>query len=848
MFQNCQFSLKKINRQCFSFHCFLYIIFINCCFSKAYENAYSSNFGNEKAVSIDPEEIIRRRNVAESYLKERSNEGKDWIDTYHESFSGRSDFTLRKTTQDSLDSEHRIHVTFPFQNKDHPSLIKLDDSVHQQGSLFNGKNSDDNPEDKTATLKKVSDQILQESFKTDKRGKVNQDSLNSDNDERPNSHVYAEISESSKIISKHPGKSRTKSKSKSNKLKYFPKSCEMSKDSESDSVVKYFSFVKNEDLGINEFKNLSVNANKIIQIMLKNSEFTSEKYFINGETLTLTEFYKLQENLASLSFLQSKNNVYSINRMNIIDSIGKVTPLFIQDKFYEGKLKQFRKFPFSDSDTEPFHYKDDDDKKCKTDLEKPVGYRIDSNEITTQKRIKDSSLSDDMNNIENMLFGSVGRSDKKDFSSDSEKLHGKKLTNTFLTTLNVDQENWIETYHLNVLKPERKITVNLHKTAEQNFKFSKVHSQERLYIIRWINKLQNKLKESHSGYYSLSVLVSADLDKRLEDLSREFDIVMFDELINNMISNTTLHNNYANTLYFYYNYISNAIFLSLNSANIYLFTTFLFCIILLCNFSKTRSNNNFMLHRVVFAFVTHIKLILLICLVIFSISWHGYKMYQQKIVEKHSVMSRVVPSYCESILTQESGAVAHFKEFFRYLWYDEDCKKYYEAVMVDPSSEINPFSIITDLTADTIFQMLRPFARNMNSFYKALTYNLSFIQQFIIIIVAFFALITILYFSLSFFAFRRNYKVNFPFNLGSVEPTEFCKGSRVEEVEEKSSLTDFSTSCNASLVNYKETGNKNYTEDIVFRENAFKIELEHFKLNQSKHCALKASRTRHNSI
>lgn len=830
MFQSSQFNLKKVNRQNFYFYGFLCILFIKCCFCKSYESAYPSNFGNEKAISIDTEELSRRRNVAESYLKKTGNREKDWIETYHES----------------------IHVTFPFQNEDRPSLKNLHDSVHQRGSLFNEKKFVDNPKDETVSFKKNSGQTLQE---THKNSMVNQDSLNSDNDETPDSHVSVEISESSKIY-KHPEKSPTKSRSKSNKPKKIPESCEMSKDRKSGSNVKYCSFVKNDDLRINELKNLSVNANEIIQIMLKNSEFTSEKYFINGETLTLTEFYKLKENLASLSFLQrSKNNVYSINRMNIIDSIGKITPLLKQDKFYEGKHKQFCKFSFSDNDTatEPFCFKDDDLKKVKTRLEKRVGYRIQSNEITFQKRFKDSSLFDATNNEKYMLLNSVERSDGKDFSRDSEMLRRKTVTNNFVvTTLNNNQENWIETYHLNVLKdkPDRKSTYNLLKTKEQNYEFSKVYSQERLYIIRWIKKLQNKLKDSHSGDYTLSISVSADLDKLLEDLSREFDIVLFDELVNNMISNTTSHNNYANTMYFNYEYISNAIFPSLNSTKIFIFITFLFCIVLLLyNFSKTRPNDNLTLHRMLFAFVIHIKWILLVCLLIFSFSWHGYKMYQQKIAEKHSVMSRVVPSYCDSILAQESGVAAHFKEFFRSLWYDEDCKKYYEAVMVDPSSEINPFSISTDLIADTVFQMLRPFARNMNSFFKALTYDLSFFQQFIIIGVAFFALIVIFYFSLSFFAFRRNYRVNFPFHLGSVEPTEFCKGSRVEEVEEKSSVTDFSTNWDASLVTYKnETENKNCTEDIVSRENTFKIELNHFKLAQSKHCALKAPRTRHNSI
>lgn len=822
MFCDCQFSFKKVNRQKFYFYCILYILFVKCCYCKSYDSAYPSNLKNEKAVFIDPEELIRRRNVAESYLKETANREKDWIETYHES----------------------IHVTLPFQNEERPSLKNLHDSVHQRSPFFNEKSFVDNPKDKTVLSKRNSHQILQE---TEKNGRVNQDSLNSDIDKTPDPHVSAEVSESSKVY-EHAEKSHTKSKS--NNPEKNPKSFEMSKDRKSGSNVKYSSFVKNDDLRINEFKNLSVNANEIIQIILKNSIFTSEKYFINGDTLTLTEFYKLKENLASLSFLQkSKNNVYSINRMNLINSIGRITPLLDQDKFYEGKLRQFCKFYFSGNDTVtiPFQFKDDDLEKSKTHLEKRVG-RIDNNEIAFQKRTKDSSFLGTTNNEKYCL---LKRSGEKDFSRDSEILRRKTLTKNFVaTTLNNNQENWIETYHLNVLKdePERKNTYNLQKTVEQNYEFSKAHSQERLYIIRWIKKLQNKLKDSLSTDYSLSISVSADLDKILENLSREFDIVKFDELVSNMISNTTLHKNYANTLHINYEYIANAIFPSLNSAQIYIFIMFLFCAILLYNFSKTRPNDNITLHRILFAFVINIKWILLTCLLAFSFTWHGYKMYQHKIAEKHSVMSRVVPAYCESILAKESGVAAHFKEFFRSLWYDEDCKKYYEAVMVDPSSEINPFSISTDLIADTVSQMLRPFARNLNSFYKALTYDLSFIQQFIIIIVAFFALITIFYLSLSFLALCRNYKVNFPFHLGSVEPTEFSRGSQVEEVEERSSPIDFNTNCDASLITYKnETENKNCTEDVVPGENTSKIELNHFKLAQTEHCVLK-TRMRHNSV
>lgn len=822
MVHGCQFSFKKVNRQKLYLYYFIYILFVKCCFCKSYDSAYPSNLKNEKEVSIDPEELIRRRNVAESYLKKTGNTEKDWIETYHES----------------------IHVTLPFQNEDRPSLKNLHDSVHQRSPLFNEKKFVDNPKHKTVPSKKNSDQILQE---TEKNGRVNQDSLNSDIDKTPDSHVSVEVSESSKVY-KHPEKSHIKSKSNN------PKSFEMCKDIKSGSNVKYSSFVKNDDLTINEFKNLSVNANEIIQIVLKNSVFDSEKYFINGETLTLTEFYKLKENLASLSFLQkSKNNVYSINRMNLINSIGKITPLLDQDKFYEGKLKQFCKFYFSDNDTVtiPFHFKVDDLKKSETHLQKRVGFKIDNNEIDFQRRTKDSSLLDDTTN--NEKYSILKRSGEKDFSCDSEILRRKTLTKNFVaTTLNNNQENWIETYHLSVLKdePERKSTYNLQKTAEQNYEFSKAYSQERLYIIRWIKKLQNKLKDSLNADYSLSISVSADLDKILENLSREFDIVKFDELVSNMISNTTLHENYANTLHINYDYISNAIFLSLNSAKIYIFVTFLFCaILLLYNFSKTRPNDNVTLHRILFAFFIHIKWILLTCLLTFSFTWHGYKMYQQKIAEKHSVMSRVVPSYCENILSKESGVAAHFKEFFRSLWYDEDCKKYYEAVMVDPSSEINPFSISTDLIADTVSQMLRPFARNLNSFFKALTYDLSFIQQFIIIVVAFFALITLFYLSLSFLALCCNYKVNFPFHLGSVEPTEFSRGSQVEEVEERNSPIDFNTNCDASLVTYKnETENKNCTEDVVSRENTLEIELNHFKLAQPEHCVLKAPRMRHNSV
>lgn len=812
----------------------IFTIFINCIVCTTYDNIDDS-----KTVPIDDQEIIRRRNIAENYLKENINVDKNWIETYHTSFSEKPIFSSEKTVQDTS-PDNVYQVTFPSPYADLSQLKILHNSGQHENLLDRRKLVIDS-KDKTILAKTSNDKTENEFSKFDKNSNEIQDSARIDN-----SAIFESLTAVNDMVSLKVHKKHYESASMSNNFGKIHSTSDVFNDNKLEPIVNFNSKIKKDFLNLNKFKNISTETDKIIQVLVNNFEFTSKKYFIHSKTLTLTELNKLEKYLSSLSFLQkSKNNVYSFDRMKIIDSIGEITLLFKQDKFNKENQQQSCKSSNTDNNIteKTFKYGKNLMKKSIPQFKKRLGFKAEYTEKTAQKSYEDLSLLEFERNI---LPNSLKKSEKNYFSLDPEIHRRKKLMNSFISTLSNNQENWIETYHLNDVKSK-----NNHIIGKQDG-LHKIHSQERLYIIRWINKLKNKLKNSHNNYHSLSISVSIDLYETLGKLSEEFDIVMFDELVDNMISNATLHD-YTNAIYLGSETIFNGIYLLLNEPKTYIFIIILtICYFSICNlFCNTESNYNLVWIRLTSTIVKHFKWVVFFTALSFSVYLTGYKMYQQKIARKHSVMSSVVPEYCESILNEESGVFAHIKEQFRLWWHGENCRKYYEAVMVDPSSEITFFSIITDLLSDALFQMLQPFARNMNIFFKELTHNLSLQHQFFIVIITIFLMLSLFYFCLSFYAFHHKYKVNFPFFLGSVEPTKFCKGSRVEELDEKetSPLKIFSSCCDAPHNNcLDKTESENCDDLVVSKEKNLKVEARKFKLDELEPFIFKIPRSRSNSI
>lgn len=345
--------------------------------------------------------------------------------------------------------------------------------------------------------------------------------------------------------------------------------------------------------------------------------------------------------------------------------------------------------------------------------------------------------------------------------NDHEVLRRKKVLGSLMSTLHQEQENWIETYHhsftedgpkkydhLNKFVSDSEMTYDKYNSFVKNQKVPKSCVQES-YILRWVNKLQNKYKQSDSRHdtYRLNILISSTALSNLENISKNFDINVLDEFISGLILESAEDSDYMNSFD-----ISDIVF------NPFYHNIFI---------------------AVLFAFVLfYYKCPLYIIMAVIAILWHGYKLYQQKIALKQNIMSSIPSSYCDSILNTESGIYAHFKEYFRVLWYEEDCKRYYEAVMVDPSAEISFPIIISNLVSETIFEGLGPFGQKLNVFFRGLTNRLSWFQQFFIFIL----LVILLTFFVILFSIWKKYRVHLPFFMGTVEPTVFSIGSKVEDV------------------------------------------------------------------
>lgn len=109
MFLNTRFDLKKNHSP--KIFCYLFfILLLKCYFCKM--NADVDFYGS-RASSINEEEKIRRLNVIKSFSSSRHYIEKDWIETYHETFSERFDFSNEKkriecSSQDEIVSDFTI--------------------------------------------------------------------------------------------------------------------------------------------------------------------------------------------------------------------------------------------------------------------------------------------------------------------------------------------------------------------------------------------------------------------------------------------------------------------------------------------------------------------------------------------------------------------------------------------------------------------------------------------------------------------------------------------------------------------------------------------------------------------
>ncbi|XP_035218504.1 chloride channel CLIC-like protein 1 [Stegodyphus dumicola] len=279
-----------------------------------------------------------------------------------------------------------------------------------------------------------------------------------------------------------------------------------------------------------------------------------------------------------------------------------------------------------------------------------------------------------------------------------------------------------------------------------------------IYISRWIKKLIHKVEreassESEINYFTFQM--NKDFVDRLQKmlLSKTFDVGDLDAVISDFVSKAVITSEKEKEYLAVITYLIPFIWM-FASISIILIVSYVIL--------------QWLLH--------HPCLTLFWFLVFISIMWHWMHLYKQKLAYKHAELSSMtVPSQCRK---DEFGIIGHIQEYIKSYFHSNDCQKYYEALMVDPFWEVSFTVAASEAFAAMLFQPLSAASRSINSAARQLFDGLSI-----------FTIIPLTIFLFLIIAMLFNYKIKFPFFMGSLEPSTSALGNHIEDLNSAKSLS-----------------------------------------------------------
>ncbi|KFM82691.1 Chloride channel CLIC-like protein 1, partial [Stegodyphus mimosarum] len=272
-----------------------------------------------------------------------------------------------------------------------------------------------------------------------------------------------------------------------------------------------------------------------------------------------------------------------------------------------------------------------------------------------------------------------------------------------------------------------------------------------IYISRWIKKLIHKIErettsESEINYFTFQM--NKDFVDRLQKmlLSKSFDVGDLDTVITDFISKAVITSEKEKGYLAVITYLIPFIWM-FASISIILIVSYVIL--------------QWLLH--------HPRLTLFWFLVFISIMWHWMHLYKQKLAYKHAELSSMtVPSQCRK---DEFGIIGHIQEYIKSYFHSNDCQKYYEALMVDPFWEVSFTVAASEAFAAMLFQPLSAASHSINYAVRQLFDGLSI-----------FTIIPLTIFLFLIIAMLFNYKIKFPFFMGSLEPSTSALSNHIEDL------------------------------------------------------------------
>jgi hypothetical protein len=292
---------------------------------------------------------------------------------------------------------------------------------------------------------------------------------------------------------------------------------------------------------------------------------------------------------------------------------------------------------------------------------------------------------------------------------------------------------------LNICEKDFKVLYELTKSSACNQRITTFVSRAVLKLINKLKSFDNQLSDEKS--IQISTYVFANSIQIIEQFLNQNSIVCqrvdeFEDAITQVIDRLyVVHNSEQN---FFSNFIQNHSFKCLVTVSIILFLLFIYKLYLMSFYS-----------RIITAYI----LILLI-----SFVWQWIQLYQIEFTKKHVTVSSA-PKECTDLQRKELTFSLSF--IFNLYNMDDECQKYYRALMVDPIFEVNPLEAISSALANALFKPIsivgNELGKGLSNFYDHFNFYTKIIITFPLTIVL--VLIICLY---------MGYSIRFPYFLGSI--------------------------------------------------------------------------------
>lgn len=727
------------------YHFAIFVFIFNVCTLCQVTVSHHQENGEDR-VRLSPEEILRRRKLVESYLSELDEKQKDWLETNHMVLPK----SIRKDANNLKDSQ-LIEKTNANDNVQSPPKLKT-----PENDLSDAAKSIDDPDSIT----------LNEKWENFKRDYLD-----------PKYSSKSQINETEFEIRRAIFWS------------FYPEIENLEKDS---AAVKDPRPGKTFSAEFEaKFEKKLLNSQNAVSSDKKNTKdkgstdyYVSREDFCSRRNLSfyLTKTCDSKEGVKAEQLIPQTNEQKT--SVNIFaDRKGKLSSDELTPNFSKGTI--VHKSKSSEFISSENHKENSmiSGKDAKTDASftKDVVTNHQQRELISETSDNSNKVSANGNSIHFSSSREISTVVNEN-SLDSELIKRQNIYNSYQSQLMKKQENYIETNQFsysNSFMSKSELSSFYDENSHNLYNYHKDYSnlqcsQEKQYFIRWVKILLNKysdylLNEDSAISFSFS---SNSLNKLKSLASEHFDITVLDEIISDLISNATLTNGYQLS-YTFMNFMPSTFTI------LYILGACL-CLIILFHYFK--------------------YLCLILVFLSLSIVLNGFKLYQKKVAEKHATLSSIEPSYCQSILSHESGIWAQFKEYVRQYAYSDKCERYYSALMIDPLSEISIPVIIADLASSTFYHMFQPLGRLFNTIFKDLTHNLGYFDYFFLLL----ALIVVLSFLVICVLSSLKYRLVFPFFMGSLEPSARV-GSRVEDLkleEEAENSQKSLASSNLPQLNY----------------------------------------------